>query len=267
MAHLELTQKTWYRRRDHLIFAVIMLNSVVIFLQASGYEYMGLNLVDAACTVVFILEMAMKHYVLGTKGYWKDGWNKMDGILVLLSIPSLITWFIPMEGANLSVLIVLRLLRALRFFRLIHFFGEDGMRQLAEGFKRAIKASSAVLAAYFLIIVIFGLINCGLFGHTSPEYFGTPFRSIYSVFRLFTIEGWYEIPDSICPLDDPSGLTGAVRIYFSILLIGGGIIGMSFINSVFVDAMAEDNNDDVKEQLSRLEDKVDELMKRLDEKS
>ena len=88
MAHLELTQKTWYRRRDHLIFAVIMLNSVVIFLQASGYEYMGLNLVDAACTVVFILEMAMKHYVLGTKGYWKDGWNKMDGILVLLSIPA-----------------------------------------------------------------------------------------------------------------------------------------------------------------------------------
>ena len=46
------------------------------------------------------------------------------------------------------------------------------------------------------------------------------------------------------------------------LLIGGGIIGMSFINSIFVDAMAEDNNDDVKEKLRQLEQKIDELLKK-----
>ena len=40
----------------------------------------------------------------------------------------------------------------------------------------------------------------------------------------------------------------------------GGILGMSFINSVFVDAMAADNNDDVKAQLTEMERKIDRLL-------
>jgi voltage-gated sodium channel len=34
----------------------------------------------------------------------------------------------------------------------------------------------------------------------------------------------------------------------------GGIIGLSLINSIFVDSMAEDNNDKVLERLKRIED-------------
>ena len=36
---------------------------------------------------------------------------------------------------------------------------------------------------------------------------------------------------------------------------------MSFINSVFVDAMVADNNDDVLKKLDDLEKKIDELLK------
>ncbi|MGP1446047.1 MAG: hypothetical protein ACTTKO_00760 [Candidatus Limimorpha sp.] len=43
-------------------------------------------------------------------------------------------------------------------------------------------------------------------------------------------------------------------------LLLGGILGMSFINSVFVDAMAADNNDDVKAQLTEMERKIDRLL-------
>lgn len=50
-----------------------------------------------------------------------------------------------------------------------------------------------------------------------------------------------------------------VRIYFCALLILGGIIGMSFINSIFVDAMVSDNNDDVKEQLDEMQKTLDEI--------
>ena len=49
------------------------------------------------------------------------------------------------------------------------------------------------------------------------------------------------------------------RIYFSILLFLGGIIGMSLVNSIFVDAMAADNNDEVLEKLSQLERKLDSM--------
>lgn len=54
------------------------------------------------------------------------------------------------------------------------------------------------------------------------------------------------------------------RIYFSILLFLGGIIGMSLVNSIFVDAMATDNNDEVLEKLSQLERKLDSMKREQD---
>ncbi len=46
------------------------------------------------------------------------------------------------------------------------------------------------------------------------------------------------------------------------LLFMGGIIGMSLVNSIFVDAMAADNNDEVLEKLSQLEKKLDKMESR-----
>ena len=56
-----------------------------------------------------------------------------------------------------------------------------------------------------------------------------------------------------------TGMAVFARIYFSILLFMGGIIGMSLVNSIFVDAMAADNNDDVLQKLEQLEKKIDEM--------
>ena len=53
---------------------------------------------------------------------------------------------------------------------------------------------------------------------------------------------------------------------YDFVIIGGGIIGMSFINSIFVDAMAADNNDDVKEKLDKLEQKIDRLLEEVEKK-
>lgn len=96
----------------------------------------------------------------------------------------------------------------------------------------------------FVILIVFSIVTTFLFGDLAPTYFGNPGLSVYSLFRLFTIEGWYEMPEAIAA---NVGQTMAVfaRIYFSILLFSGGIIGMSLVNSIFVDAMAADNNDEV----------------------
>ena len=51
------------------------------------------------------------------------------------------------------------------------------------------------------------------------------------------------------------------RCYFSVLMFLGGMIGMSIVNSIFVDAMAEDNNTEILEKLKQLECKLDTLTK------
>jgi voltage-gated sodium channel len=47
-------------------------------------------------------------------------------------------------------------------------------------------------------------------------------------------------------------------------LIVGGIIGMSFINSVFVDAMVSDNNEGIEEKLEELDKKLTALTQELE---
>ena len=243
---------------EKIILAVIFINSVIIYLQTSGINNTTLVVIDLICTFVFILEMIVKHVDLGVKTYWKDGWNKLDGSLVILTLPSLVLTFFPnIPIVDFSIFIILRLLRVFRFFRLMHFF--PNFSQLVSGFKLALRESYAVLLCFLVIIVIFGLINCALFKDFVPEFFNTPLQSIYSMFRFCTVEGWYEIPDSIASRSS-TFWADVVRLYFCLQLLLGGILGMSFINSVFVDAMAADNNDDVKAQLTEMERKIDRLL-------
>lgn len=243
---------------DKFILGVILLNSVIIYLQVTGLSAPIISILDFACTLIFLVEMIIKNKEFGVKAYWKSGWNRLDGILVILSLPSLVEIFLPMGLANLSILLVFRLLRVIRFFRVLHFFPH--FSQLIKAFKLAMRESYAILLSFFVCIVIFGLLNCSLFKDIAPQYFATPLDSIYSVFRICTVEGWYDIPDTIAASSTPF-IGGLVRFYFVALLILGGIVGMSFINSVFVDAMVSDNNDDVKEKLNQIEEKLNLLIK------
>lgn len=247
---------------EKFILVVILINSALIYAQVSGYENYFMGILDTICTFIFLFEMIVKHKEYGVKGYWSDGWNRLDGSLVILSLPSVAALFVPNDMADLSFLMIFRLLRVLRFFRVLHFF--PNFTKVIEGFKRAMKESYAILLSFMVIIIIFGLLNCSLFRDSDPLHFGTPLRSIYAVFQICTVEGWYEIPNTIA---EYYGITSTVaefvRLYFCFQLILGGIIGMSFINSIFVDAMVQDNNDEVSQKIDDLQKTLDEIKRKL----
>ena len=247
---------------ERFILVVILINSVLIYAQVSGYENYFMGILDTICTFIFLFEMIVKHKEYGVKGYWSDGWNRLDGSLVILSLPSVAALFVPNDMADLSFLMIFRLLRVLRFFRVLHFF--PNFTKVIEGFKRAMRESYAILLSFLVIIIIFGLLNCSLFRDADPMHFGTPLRSIYAVFQICTVEGWYEIPNAIAEYYGITTMAAEfVRLYFCFQLILGGIIGMSFINSIFVDAMVQDNNDEVSQKIDQLQKSLDELKSKL----
>ena len=247
---------------ERFILVVILINSVLIYAQVSGYENYFMGILDTICTFIFLFEMIVKHKEYGVKGYWSDGWNRLDGSLVILSLPSVAALFVPNDMVDLSFLMIFRLLRVLRFFRVLHFF--PNFRKVVKGFKRAMKESYAILLSFLVIIIIFGLLNCSLFRDADPMRFGTPLRSVYAVFQICTVEGWYEIPNAIAEYYGITSLAAEfVRLYFCFQLILGGIIGMSFINSIFVDAMVQDNNDEVSKKIDQLQKSLDELKSQL----
>ena len=247
---------------ERFILVVILINSVLIYAQVSGYENYFMGILDTICTFIFLFEMIVKHKEYGVKGYWSDGWNRLDGSLVILSLPSVAALFVPNDMADLSFLMIFRLLRVLRFFRVLHFF--PNFTKVIEGFKRAMRESYAILLSFLVIIIIFGLLNCSLFRDADPMRFGTPLRSIYAVFQICTVEGWYEIPNAIAAYYGITTMAAEfVRLYFCFQLILGGIIGMSFINSIFVDAMVQDNNDEVSQKIDELQKTLDEIKRKL----
>ena len=80
------------------------------------------------------------------------------------------------------------------------------------------------------------------------------------MFQICTVEGWYDIPNTLAEYYGASTIMAIfIRMYFCILLLLGGVIGMSFINSIFVDAMAADNNDEVLNKLEILQQSLDKL--------
>ena len=245
---------------EKAILCVIILNSVLLFLQESGVSTPLINVMDVGCTIIFIIEMVVKLGVLGFKKYWRSGWNRLDGTLVVLSIPSLVVFFMPNVAFYLSFLLALRVLRVFRFFRLVHAF--PGFTRLMNSFGVAMKRSYAVFLGMLVMIVIFAMIGCGLFRDAAPEYFSTPLDAIYATFRIFTGEGWNEIPDAVAQ-NMSSAWGHVIRLYFCLILIVGCIVGMSLLNSVFVDAMVSNGDTSIDDRLDAIDAKLEEIKKNM----
>lgn len=241
---------------DYIMLVLVLINTGIIFISGFMPNQGGtLLIIDSLFTMLFLLEALIKIQVRGFSNYWSDGWNRFDLILVLIALPSCINVFGEIFPGT-SILLSMRTMRAFKTFRMLKFI--PNIENLLNGIKLAFKASYIVAIGLMVILLVFSIVTTFLFGSLAPQYFGNPALSVYSIFRLFTIEGWYEMPEAIA-INGGSTMAVFARIYFSLLLFMGGIIGMSLVNSIFVDAMAADNNDEVLEKLSQMEKKLDRI--------
>lgn len=152
----------------------------------------------------------------------------------------------------------LRTGRILRFLRLMYFI--PNIDHLLQGVGRAIRASFGIFAALGLLNIILALVATILFADTSPKHFGNPIKSAYSLFKVFTIEGWYEIPEEVeATKGKDSWQAKATTLYITMVLIGGGILGMGLANAVFVDEMTADNTKKAEDLILALHQEVKEL--------
>lgn len=244
---------------DQFILLLIIINAAIIFI--SGFD-LGeknnfiLSLVDNLVTILFITELTIKLTQLGKK-YFTSNWNKFDFVLILLSIPALIAFFLNADIHDFSFLLVFRVMRVFKSFRFLKFI--PGIEHLMRGIQRALKASIFVMLGFIVYIFIIGIFSFYLFKESSPEYFDNPLISLYSTFKIFTIEGWFEIPEQVTS-EFTTSSSFFTYIYFIFVVLSGGVLGLSLVNSIFVDAMVSDNNDELEKKIDQLELKIDKLL-------
>jgi len=254
---------------NNFIIILISLNAFIIFIQ--GFFVPGtteshlLDIVDHILTISFLLEAISKIWLLGYRTYFRNGWNLFDFSLVIIALPSLVFWITPIEGVQLDFLLAFRILRVFKFFRVLRFVPD--VENLILGIIRAVRSSVLIVFAFFIFNFIFAILSFYFFGKYAPEHFRNPLMAFYSTFKVFTVEGWYEIPDLIAERTEDLHIVILARVYFVIMLFGGGIFGLSLINSIFVDSMMSDNTKDLEKKVEELTEQIQQLSRRLEQKN
>ena len=247
---------------DKNIFLLISLNALIIFLQGFPYETIAkpwqqiFSIIDDIISVLFVFELMVKTRHFGFKNYWADAWNRLDLLLIVLSLPTLLLHLLPLEAtANISFLLVFRVFRVFKFFRFIQFFPQ--VENIFRSIRQAMRASVMVLTGFLVFIFIMSILSCYFYQNVAPEHFGDPIVSYYSMFKVFTIEGWNTIPDEMVKNSNMNSFAAFfTKLYFVLLLVFGGIIGLSIVNSIFVDAMVSDNNDELEEEVRLIKEEL-----------
>ena len=240
---------------EPLVLTIIGLNAVAIVLSGFSHirEHFGewITWVDYGCLLYFVAEAILKIRRNSFTNYWKRGWNKLDFIIVLGSSPLLLE---PIVGGSVQFFSIVLVGRFLRFLRIMRFVPNS--EKIWAGVSRALKASAAVFLTLLVLNIILAMGANALFGDVAPKHFGDPLKSAYTLFKVFTVEGWYQIPEEMAANGEDGGLVNMVRGYFVFAVFTGGILGLSLANAVFVDEMIADNNDRLEKMVTNLREEL-----------
>jgi voltage-gated sodium channel len=171
----------------NLIIGLILINAITLGMETAPrlVEQYGhiLDLLDQGILTVFVIEITLKCYAYGWR-FFKSGWNIFDFLIVLIAL-------MPSSG----VFSVLRVLRILRILRLISLMPQ--LRFIVEALLKAIPGIGAIFVLFILFYYIFAVIATKTFGPDFPEWFGTLGHSMYTLFKIMTLEGWADIADAL----------------------------------------------------------------------
>eukprot|EP00656_Telonema_subtile_P054003 TRINITY_DN7944_c0_g1_i4.p1 TRINITY_DN7944_c0_g1~~TRINITY_DN7944_c0_g1_i4.p1 ORF type:complete len:1564 (+),score=583.71 TRINITY_DN7944_c0_g1_i4:124-4815(+) len=193
-----------------------------------------LEVLNYVFTWIFFTEMCVKMVALGQAQYWYDHWNKLDGVVAVLSM---LSFGIELSiGTNTQINpVVLRVSRAsriIRIFRLLKSESGKGVLRLLETLLLSLPALANVSALLLLLIFIFACLGMSFFGDLEtgpgqgPDFANYPFklynehanftnfyRSFLLLFRMSTGESWNGI------MHDCMSVHGAAWVYFCLYMV------------------------------------------------
>ena len=251
---------------ERAVLAAIIINALAIFFLC--FPVLDPELarvfrwIEYTCVLFYVAEAFFKIKTLGFKGYWSIGWNRFDLVVLICSLPVLAMPF--MAIADFRAATVIRLGRLFRLFRLLHMI--PNRIHLLRGIKRATRASVGVFLALFLMVFMLSLVATLIFGAKAPEFFGNPLISFYTIFRVFTVEGWHEIPEAMAT-GESLYWDVAPRLFFMFTVLVCGIFGLSIANAVFVDEMVMDNTNTLEGKVDRMNRELREIKRLLADRS
>lgn len=251
---------------ERILLILILMNVLIIYLHSfdsfKNLFYL-LDIIDVLFTLFFTFEISFN--IQKTPGktstekfrkFLNDRWNRIDFFSILFSLPSIGVLFVD-DLEVFAGFTILRSLRILKILRVIEFIPEG--KEISTKLLKALKGVSFIIIAFLIYSTIISLISVTLFKSSSPSYFQNAFDSFFTIFKIFSGDGFSDV---VSEISENSSLAFIyfTKFYFVIIVFIGSILGLSLINSVFIDQMS--NLDDKSDkEIKSLEKKIDLLLK------
>ena len=163
------TQKPYAKWFENFIIFLIVISSIQLTLEnplldPNGWQADSLKWCDRVMTVLFLLEVIIKviangFLFNGPDSYLRIGWNRLDFVIVVISIISVT--ISDEQSESLAAFKVIRMARLLRPIRVIS--KNDGLRISIQALYVSVPAILNLLVIVLLFMVIFGIVGVNLF--------------------------------------------------------------------------------------------------------
>ena len=164
---------------DLFILSLICIDAVALGFMTSEITNVFFDhvlfILDRLCMAIFIMEMLMKIYAYG-KGFFKNGWNVFDFVIVAISSVPFASYFI-----------VLRTFRLFRSLKYVEKFSR--LKFIINTFIALLPIFGAMLAVFAIFFYVFSIIAVCLFGDIFVE-FASLGDSMFTLLQVFSLDGW-----------------------------------------------------------------------------
>ena len=207
----------------------------------------AIDTINQILTLIFVLEMIIKHLGLGLEVYWGNPWNVFDGIIVILSVFEYMILIAAGGGgaSDISALRAFRLFRVFRLLRLLRRF--EALKRQVEMVIRSVGGVVWLMALLMLFIFMFAVLGLSLFAGKFDKSRGSRWRfdNIYLamlvIYQCMTGDSWRSVvADSVQVTSD------IATLYYCLIILMGNFIILNIFVAILLSNMSDPSTDEQK---------------------
>nr|XP_016853937.1 PREDICTED: cation channel sperm-associated protein 1 [Anolis carolinensis] len=195
----ELTQSVFF---DIFICTVVAINITMLVAQTFAVvEIRGewfFSAMDPAFLSVYVVEAILKIIALDLE-YFRDPWNDIDFFIMIMTVLDFVLpLFISSRQGNrdntVALLRVLKICKGIRAIRAIRFLLTlrvmRNLQEITSTFMLSSQAIGAIILLMFSFLFMSSVVLRDMFHDADPKHFGDLFKTIFTLFQMFTLDDW-----------------------------------------------------------------------------
>jgi hypothetical protein len=224
---------------DNTVLLCIIGNTVSLAIEHYGMDESlraGLNMANLVFTVIFAVEMVLKLVALGFKGYWAEGFNRFDCLIVILSL-------IELGVGGAGSLAAFRAVRITRVLKIAKYL--ESIKMIVEVIQQSLESFGYIALLLLLFCFIYSVLGMQLFGgafsnleasQVPRNNFDDLFTAFLTVFQILAGEAWNEIMYDV--------LGAKKQPWYALFFISWVIIGQFILLNLFLAVLLDNFSDE-----------------------